>query len=323
MLSQLVDVYRRAGGDPPFVDTGGAHGSPMEGYFWRLASERDRRVLVAMVGRARHQSQEPWGVAGIGAHPESTLVHEITAAPSAARDHLDVSVPGIFTGSLTSLDVAVGSGRLTARFARPVHLPGPLGGLGLGHLVPGLPTYWTPSLISADVVEGEASYGGETFSLEGYKVYVEKNWGSLYPSDWWWGQSFFDDDVSLVFAGGRIPILGLPLQATALVLQQGRRVTRFGPPFARVTSSTTGTTWQVRASGSGLTVDVDGEVLDHPPVALPVPIPAERRTEGRALEWLAGRMRVVVRRGSRLVLDSESTLAGLEVGLDAPHPVAE
>jgi len=44
-------------------------------------------------------------------------------------------------------------------------------------------------------------------------------------------------------------------------------------------------------------------------------VPAERRAVLRSEHHLAGRMRVELRRGGRMVLRAESALAGLEHGL--------
>ena len=47
---------------------------------------------------------------------------------------------------------------------------------------------------------------------------------------------------------------------------------------------------------------------------LPVPLPGEGHSVPGALEHLAGRLRVAVRRRGRLVFEGESRLAGLETG---------
>ncbi len=59
---------------------------------------------------------------------------------------------------------------------------------------------------------------------------------------------------------------------------------------------------------------LEGEALG-PPHVLPVPVPAERRAVLRSEHHLAGRMRVMLRRGRRVVLRAESRVAGLEHGL--------
>jgi hypothetical protein len=63
-------------------------------------------------------------------------------------------------------------------------------------------------------------------------------------------------------------------------------------------------------------VTLEGDA-SGPAHMLPVPVPAERRSLLRSEHHLAGRMRVELRRGRRVVLREESVLAGLEHGLPA------
>jgi hypothetical protein len=76
-----------------------------------------------------------------------------------------------------------------------------------------------------------------------------------------------------------------------------------------------GGSWRLRARSALWRLTLEGEGDGPPPHILPVPVPAERRSELRSRQHLAGRIRVVARRGSRVVLREESPLAGLEHGL--------
>jgi hypothetical protein len=58
-------------------------------------------------------------------------------------------------------------------------------------------------------------------------------------------------------------------------------------------------------------VELEGEAVGAPAV-LPVPVVAERRAEPRSQQYLAGRLRVEVRRGGRVWWRGASELAGLE-----------
>jgi hypothetical protein len=73
-------------------------------------------------------------------------------------------------------------------------------------------------------------------------------------------------------------------------------------------------TWVLRGHSWQWRVDVEG----HAPLAaahvLPVPLPRERRNVPGAIEHLAGRLEVTVRRGPSVVWRGTSTLAGLEHG---------
>jgi hypothetical protein len=159
-------------------------------------------------------------------------------------------------------------------------------------------------------VRGEAVLGGERVTLDGWDGYVEKNWGGTFPGEWWWGQAGFGDGAMAAFAGGP---LGGPLRASAVVVRAGGSVVRFAPPGALVTARATRGEWRLRGRGPLWSVVVEGDAA-FPPHILPVPVPGERRAVMRSEHHLAGRMRVVLRRGRRVVLRASSDVAGLEHG---------
>ena len=103
---------------------------------------------------------------------------------------------------------------------------------------------------------------------------------------------------------------------------------RFAPPGAVVTAAAGGGEWRLRARSPRWSVLLEGEAA-APPHILPVPVPAERRAVMRSEHHLAGRMRVVLRRGRRVVLRAESARrrararhAGDVGGLNGPRPAA-
>ena len=89
------------------------------------------------------------------------------------------------------------------------------------------------------------------------------------------------------------------------------RLLRLAPPFARLTSAVGAAGWRVRARSARWLVELEGEAVGAPAV-LPVPVPEERRIVDRSQQYLAGRLRVTLRRGRRVVFAGESALAGLE-----------
>jgi len=203
------------------------------------------------------------------------------------------------------VDVALGDAHVHARFTAPRPWPRRAwGALGPGHLVPGLPQYWTPHLLGAQVT-GEAL--GRR--LDGCRVYAEKNWGAAFAPHWWWGQAHFGDDAGVAFAGGRQRI-GAP---TAIVVWAGDRLFRLAPPFARTLTRSGGGEWRVRARTPLTRIELAGEAT-APPLRLAVPIPAERRLEVRAAHHLLATVRVTVRHGSAVAFRGESALAALEDG---------
>ena len=207
-----------------------------------------------------------------------------------------------------ALDVALDGARLHARFSTRRDWPRrAFGALGPAQVIPWLGQYWTPHLLSASV-SGEAVLGDRTLSLDGARVYAEKNWGTSFASHWWWGQASLDDG-GVAFAGGRVH----GVAPTAVVAWTPHGVVSLAPPLARTVARASGGEWHIRARSPRHAIEIRGEATG-PPLRLPVPIPAERRLEVRSEHHLAGRLDVTVRRGRRVLLRGESELAGLEDG---------
>ncbi len=232
---RLLSTYRRAGADPPFGDPRRHHGVPMEGYFWRLTDVRSGRVVVAFTGVSRDAAGATWATVGLAEHPGGFV--RTVVAPRAEADHerLGVQVGTQLRADEDGLDVDLGPGAsLRVRFTERVGWPRrALGGVGLGHVVPGLGQYWHPHMLDARV-EGAAQLGERRVELTGARAYGEKNWTPYargFPSLWWWGQAhgFAREDVSVAFAGGRM--LGIP--AGAVVVRLGDELVHVvGPPAA-------------------------------------------------------------------------------------------
>jgi hypothetical protein len=149
-------------------------------------------------------------------------------------------------------------------------------------------------------------------SLSDATVYGEKNWGTTFAPDWWWGQAhgLGDGAACVAFAGGRLAV-GAP---TAVVVALDGTVLRLGPPFAAMRTAVEPGRWRVRGRGPVHSVEIEAEADPAAGHLLPVPVVDERRSELRSRQHLAGRLAVSVRRGRRLVFRGESELAGLERG---------
>jgi hypothetical protein len=290
----------------------------MEGCYWRLSDPASGRCVVALCGVCRAPG-DAWAVVALAAHPGGLVRWADVPAATADGDALGAAAwdgdgRTVLRGSERRLAVDLGpDARLEAVLEGRVAWPRrAFGGLGVAHAVPGLPQYWHPAILAARV-RGQAQLGGETVDLTGWDAYVEKNWGGAFPGEWWWGQAGFGGDATAAFAGGR---LGGPLAATAAVVRAGATLVRFAPPAAVVTATAGGGAWRVRARTPRWSATLEGERRGEPHL-LPVPVPAERHSIVRSEHHLAGRMRVELRRGARLVLREESTLAGLEHGVPA------
>jgi hypothetical protein len=290
----------------------------MEGYYWRFADETSGRAVVALCGVCR-AGDGSWAVVALAAHPGGFV--RWVNAPRAWADPGGLGVVAwgegaavVFRGSPDRLEVDLGPGaRLDVALEdREGWRARAFGALGVAQLAPGLPQYWHPHLLAARV-RGAAELGDVAVDLGGFTAYAEKNWGSTFPGEWWWGQAGLGGVGAMAaFAGGR---LRGRFAASGLVVRlSGARILRLAPPAAFVTADVGGSAWRLRARTPRHAVVIEGEGAG-PPHILPVPVPAERRAVMRSEQHLAGRLLVEVRRGRRTLLREESALAGLEHGV--------
>ena len=314
----IRSTLRRYGADGPFADPREPHGSPVEGWYWRIALPGHDRVVAVMGGVGQHAGM-PWGNVVLALHPE----HEdrervVLAGVEASASKLIVG--DALQATRGRLEVAVGDVRLQCRLQPTEALRGRLwGALGPGHLIPGLGQHWTPIEL-AIVTEGTVVIAGTRIDLAGGRVYHERNWGSAFPRrGWWWGaaHAFDDPALAVAFAGG--PLGPRPLPApTAVVIRTRRGLHRFGLP-QHVAAACGPGTWDVEARGiaararlSGRATDA-GLLLSHPAGGRPGEV------ERLARQHLAGTLDVLLERRAsgrwRTELAATSTLVGLEHGL--------
>jgi hypothetical protein len=301
-------AYRRTGADPPFADLGAAHGVGLEGYYWRFADPAAGRVVVVLCGACAG-----WALVAVAAHPGGFVRWAIVDPV-----RLDPRTLGVRAGEALSADARTlrvrldGAGvdaELQPRLSWPRRA---FGALGPAQLVPGLGQYWHPHTLAAGAA-GHARLDGETVALDGFTVYAEKNWGSRFAPDWWWGQAQLDGG-GVAFAGGRLAV-GAP---TALVVAHAREVVRLAPPLARMVAATAPGAWRIRADGPRHSALVEAWAQPGAAHVLPVPVVGERRAELRSHQHLAGHLTLTLRRGRRTLLRAETPLAGLERGLPSP-----
>lgn len=283
---------RRFGADPPFGRPERAHGVPFEGYYWRVVRP-DGRVDVALAAVCRG-----WGMASVARHPGGLVRTVVSRDAWADPGGFGVRIGDGFAGDARGVRADLGDGaRLEVALRDSIPWPRrALGALGPAQLIPGLPQYWQPVLLGA-AVEGGGS------------AYAEKNWARRFPDHWWWGQAG-DEDVTVAFAGGRVG----PVAPTAVVLRLGGRVLALSPPAARTRIAMREGCWRLRTRGPRIRLELEGEGGGTPHV-LDVPVPAERRTEPRSHQHLAGRIALTVWRGARVLYRGELSPAGLERGV--------
>jgi hypothetical protein len=325
----MLRRYRAHGADPPFADRRRAHGVAMEGYFWRFADPRSGWVLVALCGVCRDGAQT-WGNVALAAHPGGVCHAADLPRAGADPDTLGVwaaGEAGSFRADARGVSLDLGP---RARLEVAITDPWPpgrtaLGGVGVAQLVPGLGQYWDPHLLGARV-SGHAVLGEQTISLDGFTAYAEKNWGAGgFPRRWWWGQAaaFSRPELIVAFAGGELTLGPVTAEATGLVVRLGDRLIRLGNPvLAPVRAEVDGRRWWLRARGPRSSIELEGIAGAAAPIALPVPVPAERRSVPAAHQHFAGRLRIVLRHRGRVLYAGESPLAGLELGV-IPRPPGE
>lgn len=161
--------------------------------------------------------------------------------------------------------------------------------------------------------------GGETWQLDGWQTYAEKNWGKGgFPDSWWWGQAqgFAEPGACVAFAGGEIKSGPLRTEVTAVVVKlPDGEVLRLGNPVTSpVQAEVTDERWSLKGRSLRWRVEIEGTAPRGESHVLPVPLPRERRNVAGALEHLGGTMVVTVRSRRGVVWRGESKVAALEHG---------
>jgi tocopherol cyclase len=321
-LRELVVAYRQTGADVPFGDPLPSHGSEMEGWFWRVTDSASGRVVVALCSVNQH-AEGDWATVAVGLHPGGFLRTAALGAARAERSQFALSAgtapEAAVTASADRLQIDLDDVHLDLRFADQYVWPKAFGGGGLFSAIPFLTQYWHPYRLGGTAT-GTVGFGGAHSSFDDATLYAEKNWGPGFPERWWWGQAhdFGGADVSVAFTGGLLQIGPIRRDVGLVVVRLGDRLIRIAPP-APVRSRIGEERWTIRARSPRYQIDLNGDAAGLTPHALPVPLLAERRNVGAAVEHLAGRLHCVVREFGRVVFDGSSDLAGLEVGSLPDH----
>jgi len=293
----------------------------MEGYFWRLTAPRDDgRVLIALCGVNRADDGF-WSTLGLGAHPGGFLKAIEYPEGRADPDALGAFAGRAFSGTPDRLKVDLGDeAALDVRVTSPAGWGRrAFGGSSYFQSVPALNQYWHPWLLGGNA-RGTATVGEESWNLDGWQVYAEKNWGKGgFPDSWWWGQAhgFAERAVCVAFAGGEIKSGPLQTEVTAVVvkLPDGRLIRLGNPLTSAVEADVSDERWSLKGKSLRWQVEIEGQAPLGESHLLPVPLPRERRNVAGALEHLGGNMQVVVRSHRGVVVwRGESHVAALELG---------
>ncbi len=318
-VAAVSRAYRASGADRPYGDLLPAHGVAMEGYFWRFTDPATGRVLIALNGVNR-ADDGMWSTLGVAAHPHGFLRTVAHPVGEASTQGLGAFAGEAFHGTPDRLRVDLGpDARLEVAITDPVPWPRrSFGGSSVFQSVPALNQYWHPWLLGGSA-HGQAVVGAETWVLDGWSVYAEKNWGKGgFPDSWWWGQAqgFADPSVCVAFAGGEVTAGPIRTTVTAVVvlLPDGTLLRLGDPVVSPVHAEVTDERWVLRGRSARWRVDIEGSGSLDIAHVLPVPLPAERRNVPGAIEHLGATLRVTVRRAGRVVWEGESNLAALEHG---------
>jgi hypothetical protein len=324
-IAPALEAYRRSGADGPFGDPRRDHEAGMEGYYWRFTDAAAGRVVIALCGVCAAPDGR-WALAALAAHPDGIVHTAVLERAGAARDSLGVRAGDAVVANEREVRFDLGiDAQLAVAVRDPWRWPQrALAASGVAHLVPGLAQYWHPYLLGGRVC-GEAMIGGRRLGLDGATVYAEKNWGPAFPSRWWWGHAdaFDGAEVAVAFAGGRGRIAGADIAPTVVVLRLGERVLALRPPLARVVAGGSQGRWKVRARSARYSVELEADDPAASAVVLPVPAADRRAWEPLSHQALAGRLRMVVRRGTRTLFRGECDLAGLEHDRESDPPAPD
>ncbi len=331
MTVPLLRALRATGADLPFGRPEAGHpGVALESWFWRLVDadagvvvlcaatqvrERDGSHWLSVVLAARHADGSRSVVEGalgdVANDPHALGLRASGRAPGVAPG----AAGGNFAASADRLEVDLGpAGRIDVRLDDAWRWPRrSLGGLGLGHAVPGLSQYWHPHLLGA-TVDGAASFGARVVPLDGASAYAEKNWGrGGTPRAWWWGQATPAPQVVLAFAGGVLDVGPARIPATAVVVRVGDDLAAFSPPLAYISSDVEPGRWRLDARTARWRVRIRAEAPGSP-FDLPVPVPGERRTALLSHQHQEGELALTAWHNGRLHFEGSTAWAGLERG---------
>src|SRR5690606_26922112 len=148
-----------------------------EGYFWRFTDPASGRAVLALNGVNRGPTGH-WATLGVAAHPNRFLRTVAHPEGHASTDGLGAFAGTAFAATPVRLRVGLGP---DARVDAEVPGPGTwrrrvVGGSRVFQAVPALNQYWHPWLLGG-TARGTAVVGEDSWDLDGWAVYGEKNWG--------------------------------------------------------------------------------------------------------------------------------------------------
>jgi tocopherol cyclase len=141
-------------------------------------------------------------------------------------------------------------------------------------------------------------------------MYLEKNWGASFPSQWWWIQAnTFQSDFCVTSTAGRrgIPLMGEEEEVGLVALHWNGEFL----PFPNVKWDVRWGEWNIFGRYNEYTVKLTGVCDDE---GFPVDCPTSSGMQSIAKETFHGQLRVQLYKRNTLVLDETTDEACLEVG---------
>ncbi|MDR3551937.1 MAG: tocopherol cyclase family protein [Clostridia bacterium] len=306
-LSRGPAAFQGAGKRPPYF----------EGWYYKLLT-REGRSLVFIPGISLDSE-----------YPHS-FIQVIDSAGGGSRC---IEYPlEAFDFSPRKLDISIGLSRFTKSGLTPDMHRGPdiVGSVTFRDAVEFPRSKWMPGIMGPfaylpmrecrhDVIivrcglEGTLMIDGEAICFDGGSGYVEKDWGSSFPTGYLWMQGCgFHSGASFMLAVARVPIAGVCFTGVIGFLYDGRRIYRLATyTGARVASFThSGDTTRIVVRAPGLCLEARASAQD----ARALKAPHQGAMSRSIRECVSSRMEIELKSGGghTLFTGCDST-AGVEI----------
>ncbi|MGC1306871.1 MAG: tocopherol cyclase family protein [Phormidesmis sp.] len=170
-------------------------------------------------------------------------------------------------------------------------------------------------LMAHGLASGWMEWQGDRTHFQNAPVYAEKNWGTAFPAKWFWLQcnAFTGEpDLSITAAGGVRDVLTRSENVGLIGIH-------YRGQFYEFSSRETAFTWQVDPWGYWqMTAGCDRYHVELTGIAhdegAQVRVPTQSGLQFLCRDTTKGELRVQLWEGDRVILDTTSQLAGLEIG---------
>jgi len=151
----------------------------------------------------------------------------------------------------------------------------------------------------------------EVHTFQNATIYLEKNWGASFPSRWWWTQAntfpLVDLCVTATGARRKLPLTNEEEEVALVALHWNKEFL----PFPNVEWTVRWGRWQVEGHYEDYKVTLTGLCSDE---GMPIRCPTATGMKETAIETYRGRLAVKLYKRGKLVLDTSTTNACLEIG---------